>query len=790
MNRQRRGRRLAGLLAATAMLGPGAALARTAPGTTLPRPAEPFRGSIERSARQSTPAYPAQQTAPAGAPNILIFMTDDIGFGVAGAFGGPIPTPNLDRLAKRGLTYNRFHTTALCSPTRAALLTGRNHHAVGMGVVTDMTTGYPGYDSSIPKSAATMAEVLRQNGYSTAMFGKHHNVPIWESSPAGPFDHWPTGLGFDYFYGFIGGETNQWHPALVRGTNHVEAPDSGRPDSVLDRFLADDAIHWIHEQKASAPDKPFFIYYAPGTAHAPHQAPKEWIARFKGQFDAGWDVMRAQTVAHQKAQGLIPADTATTPRPDGLPAWDSLSAQQKAVAARMMEVFAGMIAYQDAQIGRVLDEIDRMGQSPNTLTLFIEGDNGTSPEGTIRGTTNWTAAMTRSIQEDDAWLKTQLDELGGEKTYEHFPTGWAWALNAPFPWFKQVASHLGGTRNPMVVSWPAKIAQRGLRSQFLHVTDVMPTVLEAAGVALPSSVNGVKQQKVDGISFAYSFADAKAPSAKRTQYFEMFGNRAIYHDGWLAGTTPNRVPWKSAADHPVDITDWNWELYDLDHDFAQANNLAASRPEKLRALQKLWDREAWANHVYPLDDSTLARVRINPYQKGRDHYSYWGPDLHIAQESSPQLGRAATFSITMDVTIPQQGPKGVLLASGGRFGGWSFYFDKGRPAMVHAPSQRADGQFRVVAATPVNPGPVRLTYSFARSGKGGTMTISVDGKEVGRGPIGTIAPFIAEVTETFDTGDDSGSRVIDDYADAVRFNGTIGKIDIDLKPMNAAIKGQ
>jgi len=761
----------------------GALAAESGP-VSLPYPDPPFRGVIAPSASASTPDYPAPLRAAKGAPNILVIMTDDIGFGAAGTFGGPIPTPNLDRLAARGLIYNRFHTTALCSPTRAALLTGRNHHAVGMGVVTDMATGYPGYNASIPKSAATMAEVLRQNGYSTAMFGKHHNVPIWESSPSGPFDRWPTGLGFDYFYGFVGGETNQWHPALIRGTSRVAQPDIGRPDSVLDRFLADDAIHWLHEQKASAPDKPFFIYYAPGTAHAPHQAPQEWIVRFNGQFDNGWDALRETIVARQKAIGIVPVDAAITPRPDGLPAWNSLLPGQKAVAARMMEVFAGMLAYQDAQIGRVLDEIDRMEEGDNTLVLFIEGDNGTSPEGGLGGTTNWSAAIGGALQEDEAWLQSQIADLGSERSYGHFPTAWAWALNAPFPWFKQVASHLGGTRNPLVVSWPARIAQRGVRSQFLDITDVMPTVLEAARVPVPASVNGVWQKPLDGVSFAYTFGEAAAPERRTTQYFEMFGNRAIYHDGWWAGTTPNRVPWRSAAKDPKPVTEWSWELYDLTHDFAQARNLASRYPDKLKEMQALWDKQARVNQAYPLDDSTLARLRINPYQKGRTRFTYWGGGLHLAQETAPALGRGA-FTVTAQIDVPQGGASGALLASGGHFGGWSFFFSDGRPAVAYAGSQRPSDQVRIVGTVALLPGPATLTYRFEPDAAkawlpSGMLTIAVDGADMAQGRVERIAMIAAEATETFDIGDDSGTHVVPDYTGGARFNGTIRKITVDL----------
>lgn len=774
---------LAVLIAFAVHAGDGL-LAAERDGADLPHADELFRGKITRDSKSSTPDYPVPIRVAKGAPNVLLIMTDDIGFGAAGTLGGPVPTPNLDKLAARGLIYNRFHTTALCSPTRAALLTGRNHHSVGTGVVTDMATGYPGYNSIIPKSAATIAEVLRQNGYSTAMFGKHHNVPIWETSPSGPFDHWPTGLGFEYFYGFVGGETNQWHPALIRGTSRVAPPDSGRTDSVLDRFLADDAIHWMHEQKAASPDKPFFIYYAPGTAHAPHQAPKAWIDRFKGQFDGGWDTLRDQTIARQKSTGVIPTDTVATVRPDGLPAWDTLSVGEKVVAARMMEVFAGMLAYQDAQIGRVFDEVDRMGETENTLILFIEGDNGTSSEGGIKGTTNWSAAIGQAFKEDDVWLQSQLNDLGSERSYGHFPTGWAWALNAPFPWFKQVASHLGGTRNPLVVSWPAGIPERGVRSQFLHVTDIMPTVLEAAHIATPDSVNGTRQTKLEGTSFAYSFANASAPERKKTQYFELFGNRGIYHDGWLAGTTPNRVPWKSAAGAPVAITEWKWELYDLTHDFGQANNLAEKYPTRLKFMRDMWDKQAWTHQVYPLDDSTLARLRINPYQKGRTRYVYWGGDLHISQDNAPPLGHQA-FTASADIVIPENGASGVLLASGGTFGGWAFHFSNGVPVVTYARSQRPDDRVRIAGNTKLQGGRVRLTFRFEPDPgqawlPSGTMVISQDNQELVRSRIERISSVAAEATETFDIGDDSGTNVSPEYAASPRFNGEIHNLTIDL----------
>ncbi|MDD3798464.1 MAG: arylsulfatase [Novosphingobium sp.] len=752
--------------------------------TVLPIPQAPFAGKVAPTVAASVQSFPERVKAPAGAPNVVLIMTDDVGFGVASTFGGPVPTPNLDRLAERGLLYNRFHTTALCSPTRAALLTGRNQHAVGSGVVTDMATGYPGYTTMIPKSAATVAEILKQNGYNTAMFGKHHNVPMWEATAAGPFDRWPTGLGFEYFYGFIGGATNQWHPNLFRGTSRVEQPDRGRPDSVVDRFLADDAIHWIHEQKASAPDKPFFLYFATGTAHSPHQAPKAWIDRFKGRFDEGWDVLRAETVRRQEASGVIPPGTQVTPRPEGLPAWDSLSSDDKRVSARMMEVFAGMIAYQDAQIGRILDEIDRMGLSEDTLVLFIEGDNGASPEGGLAGSTNTGFTIVDRGHEDTAWRLPQLDVLGSEHTQGHFPVGWTWALDAPFPWMKGVASHLGGVRNGLVVSWPGHIAPGGMRGQFVDVTDIAPTILDAAGIPEPESVNGVAQQPVDGISFAYSFADGKAQGRRRTQYFELLGTRGIYHNGWWAGTTPQRLPWQATVPK-TNVTDWPWELYDLDHDFAQARNLAAIRPEKLGELKALWAQEAERNHVYPLDDRTLARFRINPYRDERTEYTYWGADIRVPDESAPPL-KVRSFTIDADVEIPAGGGEGVLVALGGRFGGWSFYLKDGKPVALHAASQQPRDRYRVAADKAVPPGPAHIGFGFVfdkpQAGereRHGTLTVSVNGKEVARGRVEGMAAF-DEGPDTFDVGNDTGSPVTDDYADNPRFNGAIRKVVVHL----------
>ena len=746
--------------------------------TVLPPAAPPFAGTIGDTYADSTPAFPKPVTAPQGAPNVLLILTDDVGFGAASTFGGPIPTPNLDRLAARGLVYNRFHTTAMCSPTRAALLTGRNHHAVGNGIVANLSTGFPGYNNLLPKSAATVAEILRQNGYNTAMLGKHHNAPEAHVSPAGPFDLWPTGLGFEHFYGFMAAETNQFTPALYRDN----APAPTLTDGVLDKALADEAIHWIHNQKAAAPDKPFFLYYATGSAHAPVQAPADWIARFRGQFDKGWDAVRAETYARQLKMGMIPRGTVNTPRPDGIQAWADLSPDLRRINARMMEAYAGMLAYQDAQIGRILDELDRMGESGNTLVLFIEGDNGAAAEAGPNGGTNPMAAFANGMREDERTLLANLDKVGGPDAVSNFGYGWAWATNAPFRLFKQYASHLGGTRNGLVVSWPDHIKARGLRSQFTHVTDIMPTILEAAGVKAPDSVNGVAQQRIDGVSFAYSFDAPKAPERHDTQYFEMMGNRALYHQGWLASTTPVNAPWKP-GDGSKKPSDYGWELYDLTHDFAQAHDLAAREPQRLKAMQALFRAEAERNNVFPLDDRlTLARFTAAQAQHPqRRHYLYWGAGISVpVVNAAPLLTRG--FRITADVDLPASA-QGPLLALGSKFGGWSFYLKDGRPVALMAASQQAGDQSRVAAAQPLAPGKTLLVFDFRYDGgvnAGGEMRIEANGQEVARGRIARTISKLPEMTDTLDIGFDADTPVTDDYGRDSRFTGRIDKIDVAI----------
>jgi len=760
-------------------------------GSVLPVPPQPFAGKIGADIASSTPVFPKPVKAPDGAPNVVLILTDDVGFSAVSTFGGLIPTPHLDRLAARGLKYNMFHTTAMCSPTRASLLTGRNHHAVGSGTIIDLSTGFPGYWSIIPRSAATVAEVLRYNGYNTAFFGKHHNVPASQGSAAGPFDLWPTGLGFEYFYGFVGGETNQWEPLLYRGTSRVDLSHKDH-DYILDRDLADDAIHWIHNQKAAAPDKPFFIYYATGTGHAPVQAPAEWIKKFRGKFDMGWDKAREDIFQRQKEMGVIPKNAVLTPRHDVLPAWDSLSSDQKRINARLMEAFAGMMAFQDAQIGRIFDELERMGELDNTLVLFIEGDNGASSEGSVAGMSNSMAVQINRAEESTGWMLEILDELGGPSTHAHYPSAWAWATNTPFQWVKQVASHLGGTRNGLVVSWPDRIKATGeLRTQFAHVIDIMPTILEAIGIEQPKIVNGVEQQRVDGISIAYTFDEASAPGRRQTQYFEMLGNRAIYHDGWMASTTPIRAPWdfswkrKSGAS-----TEYDWELYDLRNDYSQAHNLADKNPQKLKEMQALWMREAKRNNVLPIDDSVQERLGLETRDLAMREltYVYWGGDISLAPSVAPPLA-GRSFSIEAEVVLPKEKAQGVILATGGKFAGWSFFLKDGKPMVHHAFTQQPKDQFRIAAMRPLPSGPVSLKFDFnydgGGAGKGGTMRISANGKEVASGRIERTIIWTG-VGESLDIGMDTLDPVTLDYQGKDRFNGEIRKVELKLSKVSTA----
>ena len=757
----------------------------------LPKPEQPFAGKIARTAKESTPDFPKGIEAPKGAPNVLLILTDDVGFGASSVFGGPIQTPTFQRLADSGLRYNMFHTTALCSPTRAALITGRNHHSVASGVITEMATGYPGYNSLVSKSAGSVGEVLRENGYNTSWFGKMHNVPDWMSSQAGPFDLWPSGLGFEYFYGFIGGDSDQWHPALYENTRPIE-PYLGKKDYILDHDLADQAIRYMRMQHALAPNKPWFVYYATGTAHAPHHAPKEWIAKYKGQFDQGWDKVREETLARQKKLGVVPANTDLSRRPEQIPAWDSLSADQKRLYAHMMEVYAGALSYADNQIGRLLDEVEQSGQRDNTLIFFIMGDNGASAEGSLQGTTNEVATAGNGVKEDLPFLLSQIDNLGGPLTYNHYPVGWAHAMDAPMQWTKQVASHFGGTRNGMVISWPAKIKDKGgLRSQFCHVIDIVPTIYEAAGITPPDVLDGVKQKPIDGVSLVYTFDQANAPTHHPSQYFELVGNRAMYKDGWIASTTPLRLPWITAAGvAEPNPDDFKWELYNVNEDFSQSHNLADKNPDKLKELQDAFDVEAKKYNVYPLDSSFASRVdpAIRPsLTRGRNEFTYYPGMIRIPEGSAPDF-KNKSWTAAAEVNIPETNASGVLATIGGRFGGWALWLDNGKPRFAYALSNQPAHKFRLASDQALAPGNhvvrVRFKYAGGGIGKGATAILLVDEKEVAHGSIPQTVAARFSLDETFDVGEDTGTPVVEDYAAKMpyEFTGTLKKFGVVLEP--------
>jgi arylsulfatase A-like enzyme len=748
----------------------------------LPRPEPPFKGHIGRTAKDSTSDFPQEVKAPKGAPNILVILTDDVGFAATNPFGGPIPTPAFDRLAKNGLRYTQFHTTALCSPTRAALLSGRNHHSNATGVIMELATGFPGYNSLMPKSSGTFAEVLKQNGYNTAWYGKNHNVPDWHSSQAGPFDLWPTGLGFEYFYGFLGGDTSQWAPALFENIKPIEPPHD-QPDYFFDKDMADHAIARIQMLHAVAPDKPWVTYYAPGTAHAPHHAPKEWIAKFKGQFDMGWDKMREEILARQKTMGIVPPDTQLTARPKEIQAWDSLDADHKKVYAHMMEVYAAALSYCDTQMGRILDAIDEMGETDNTLVIYIQGDNGASAEGTPQGLLN-EMSIFNGIPEDFKQVMAHMDDLGGPMTFNHYPVGWAHAMDTPFQWTKQVASHFGGTRNGMVISWPARIKEKGgIRTQFSSVIDIYPTILEAVGVQSPSMLNGVPQKPVEGFSLVYTFDDAKAKSTHRTQYFEMFANRAIYDDGWVAATTPPTLPWVVTGKTPP-VEDYKWELYNVDQDFSEANDLATKEPKKLRELQDLFWAEAGKYNVLPLDNSRVERfdVSIRPsLTRGRTEFTYYPGMNRIPEGTAPDF-KNKSYRITADVNIPAGGAEGMLITQGGRFNGLGLYVLKGKP-VFHYNLVGVD-RTSVAGKDALAPGKhtiaVDVKYDGPGIGKSATATLSVDGQKVAEGKIPRTIPFRVSADETLDIGEDTGTPVSEDYHVPFKFTGTLNKVVVRL----------
>jgi arylsulfatase A-like enzyme len=755
--------------------------------TVLPIPEPKYPPITEMDARKATPPPRFEVKAPAKAPNVLIVLIDDMGFGQSSAFGGPVHMPTVERLASNGLRYSEFHTTALCSPTRAALLSGRNHHVNNMGSITETATAFPGQTGQRPNSVAPLAEMLRLNGYSTAAFGKSHETAAWEVSPSGPTDRWPTRSGFDKFYGFIGGETNQWAPLLYDGMTQVEP--SKDPDYHFMTDMTNQAIDWMGYQKSLTPDKPFFIYFAPGATHAPHQVPKSWITKYKGKFDQGWDAVREETLARQKRLGVVPANTTLAPKPAVIKDWAALSPDEKKVFARQMEVFAGFGEYADTEIGRLIQAIEATGQLENTLIFYIVGDNGASAEGGMVGLYNEMTYF-NGVHETVQDILKHYDELGGPTTYPHYAAGWAVAGDTPFTWTKQVASSYGGTRNGMVIHWPKGITAKGqVRSQWHHVIDIAPTILEAAGLPEPKSVNGTPQTPIDGVSLAYTFADAKAPGRHTTQYFEIFGNRAIYHDGWLAGTV-HREPWEFKPRGTLEND--KWELYDTRTDFSLANDLAAKNPEKLKELQALFLKEALKYSVLPLDDRTLER--LNAALVGRPDLMAGRTSLTVYQGMTGMSenvfinAKNRSHTITAEVEIPKNGAKGVLLAQAGRFGGWSFYLKDGKPTYTY--NWLGLQRYTVAAKQPLPAGKATIRFEFAYDGggigKGGTGTLFVNGKKVATGRIDRTQCCAFSADEGADVGADEGTPVTEDYKVPFKFTGKIGKVTIELKEMKTA----
>jgi len=767
----------------------------TISGKDLPPPPGKFGGVINESAKDSKPYWPPRVVPSKGAPNVLLIMTDDQGYGVSGTFGGVIPTPALDRIARAGLRYTHFHSTALCSPTRAALITGRNHHSVGNGVIGELSTGYPGYDSIIGPENATIGTILRDNGYATSWFGKNHNTPGFQYSVAGPFDQWPSGMGFEYFYGFMGGETDQWKPYLFRDHTQV-FPWVGKPGYNLTTDMAEEAIHYMKKLDAAAPEKPFFIYYVPGGSHSPHQPTPEWIERFRGKFDLGWNAMREQTFANQKRLGVIPANTQLSPWPDDLRKWDTLSSDEKKLFARQAEVFAGYTAYTDHEIGRVIQAVEDMGKLDNTLIIYICGDNGTSPEGTQNGTFNQYTSYNGVLDVPVAAQMKAYDAWGSAGTYPHMAVAWSWAFDAPFKWTKQVASHFGGTRQGICIAWPNRIKDAGaIRRQFHHVIDIVPTILEACGVRAPETVNGIKQRPIEGVSMAYTFdkANANAPSTRKTQYFEIMSNRGIYHDGWYACTTPPVAPWILNAPMPA-VADYKWELYNLADDFSQNNDLAAAMPDKLKELQGVFLKEAEKYNVFPLDNSSFARA-ITPRPSataGQTVFTYSGEMPGIPTGNAPNI-QAKSFTITADIEIPQSGGAGMLVTSGGRFGGYGLYVLKGRPVFTYNFLDLE--RFRWEGPDALGPGKHTLVFDFTYDGpgiaKGGAGVLKVDGKPVANQKIPHTVAFLLPADETFDVGVDTRTGVDDkDYQVPFRFTGKIAKLTFKLGPPQLAAADQ
>lgn len=770
----------------------------TIPGNQLPAPPQKFDGIIKDTAQQSKPYWPARIVPPKGAPNILLIMTDDSGFGVPSTFGGVIPTPALDRIAEAGLRYTNFNSTSLCSPTRAALITGRNHHSVGFGVIAEQATGFPGYDSFIPKDKATIGTILKDHGYRTSWFGKDHNTPAFQASQDGPFDQWPIGMGFDYFYGFVGGDANQWEPNLFRNTTQIY-PFLGKPGWNLTTAMADDAIDYMNRINALDPDQPFFLYYVPGGTHAPHHPTPEWIEKISKMhlFDKGWNALREQIFANQKKLGVIPADAKLTPWPDDLlKKWDSLNDDEKKLFIRQADVFAAYVAYTDHEIGRVIQAVEDMGKLDNTLIIYINGDNGTSSEGTLNGTPNEVAMFNGITVPVEDQLKAFYDVWGTDKTYPHMAVPWAWAFDTPFPWTKQIASHIGGVRQGMAIAWPKGIKDKGgIRNQFSHVIDIVPTILDAIGIKAPEVVDGIKQSPIEGVSLFYTF-DAKnvqAPSRHQTQYFEMMGDRAIYHDGWLASTKVMRPPWDmvSLAKDPMT---YPWELYDLTKDWTQATDVAAKHPEKLKQMRALFMEEARKHQVLPLNTEVVQRL-IAPRPSltaGRNVFTWTRPLIGTPNGDAPSVLNAS-YNFKAEVVVPEGGGDGMLITQGGRFGGYGFYVLRGKPVFLWNLVDLERIKWEGPALTPGKHvlefdfaydgmGPGTLAFnSFSGVGRGGTGTLKVDGQTVDTRKMEHTLPFTLQWDEALDIGSDTLTGVNDaDYQTPFPFNGKIEKITLTV----------
>lgn len=753
--------------------------------TVLPIPKPVPRLITEQDVRKARMPPRLDLTAPKGAPNVLLVLIDDMGFGQPAPFGGPINMPTLDRIAQQGLRYNRFHTAAVCSATRAALLNGNNAHTVNAAEIADQATGFPGNTFVRPDNVTPLAEILRLNGYNTAAYGKSHETPGWEIIPTGPFDRWPTRLGFEKFYGFVGGDMNHWSPSLYDGTTKVELKRDANYHLTTD--LADKAIAWMGLQKSLTPDKPFFVYFAPGATHAPHHAPKAWADKYRGQFDMGWDKLREQTFERQKKMGIIPADSRISPRPKEIPAWDSFSPKEQRLFARQMEVFAGFAEHTDHEIGRMVDYLQSIGQLDNTIIVYIAGDNGASSEGGATGTANEYAALNSSPGTVDQMLALQ-DEWGGPNTFPHFAMGWAWAGNAPYPWVKQIAGHLGGSRTGMAVSWPKRIRAKGeLRSQFHHVIDVAPTILEAANIPQPKRVNGFKQKRMDGVSMMASFHNAKAPENRLTQYFSVFGNRGVYHDGWLAGTVHN-IPWIFNAKLP-DLNDDVWELYDLRSDFTSAVDLASSHPEKLKQMKDVFRREAIKYKVFPIDDRKAERivpaVAGRPdILKGRKEMTFYEGMRGLFELAIISV-KNTEFTVTSEVELKDNATNGVIVAQGGRFGGWSIFMKEGKPAYEH--NFFGQERFKATSNEAIPAGRHTIVFHFTpddpkKLGSGGKGILKVDGKQVAEVQTPKMVYGVFSFDDGLGIGVDDETNVSLDYKEGDNaFTGRIHKVTIGTK---------